>query len=399
MTNSKSMNDLEILLHSGGPKTGSGSIQRFYSKDLPALFSSQGISRTMPFALLSQKPGGVGSANMGKLTNPVMKGIGGGSNQILSEVIVDYHNRRLSNGLPNTLVISAENAGYPALTFAEASRLAELLKEHTIKPIKVVYYVRPLMDLSLSLIAQNIKAAASFKYARSIAKRLTGDHCARKYCYFRHLYGNQVYFYPFGRGLLHGADVRLDFASKISSKELANELQSFAQQVPSSNAKINLPILKILRQLYASFSLDNQNRPPTLFNQFITEGQWEGSSLVHRDLFSSAVIQTLYANALEEAITLQHIGLPQGFEMLDLDGYMQKNENVCDANSYNSCLTEIQLCMLRSMVNGLKHLSPLAPSGLISSIDELAHSSTERPYGVSQCLHDILEATLLIENG
>lgn len=236
-----------IILHAGGPKTGSSSIQRtFHPRN--SQISSQILS-CLPFRMMTR----ISSASDFRPECNQCINLDLIWGKQVDEVSICKWKQDLrrqirgSAGPTETYVFSAERAGAPQIDKLKCSQLAALIESIGLVP-KVIYYARPLLGLCLSLGLQQLKAFAIRPISGRLFSRIgkiSPTHIIDKYTYFRECYPDAIIdFRTFIRCQLEGSDVRLDFAAQLGTPtELLELLGIELLAQPSINESIDLPVL------------------------------------------------------------------------------------------------------------------------------------------------------------
>lgn len=375
-----------ILLHAGGPKTGTSSIQRFFDSRDPSPLS-QDLKDCLPFQLLLSNS----SSNLSKLTHNIFSNNLGSQQSIHRDLILD----QISDaGMQKVSVFSAEHAGFPFLSFVQAHRLYSFLS--CLGDVKVLFYIRNAIDLSLSLYAQNIKAHGIRNTERFFDSFEKGGGALRILLCFYYLYGkDNVKSIFFERNSLYRRDVRLDFAFQLGADSLMQDLAEAALAEPSTNEKIDYQTYRILANLYRRHKILPQERqPPKRFIQFVTVGSWNGLPLCHRDFIDPAQIRRLYNLTLREISECQLIDVEIPGHVKDLDHYLVCPSRVnVRLSDYRTRITLKQLQMLKFLS---RKISARSSNPLLS---EKIGSYIENPESVrvEPLLADVFEASLLAD--
>ena len=301
-----------IILHAGGPKTGTSSIQRTFN---PKNFSINGCDlKNIPFKMLTRRLSAEdfsAECNQGR----AFKHIWGNSidlvmvdewrNDLLSQITRETNHKNIS------YVFSAERAGAPKIDLLKSKQLAEFLC--TIGRVnEVLYYARPLKSLYLALGLQQIKAFAIRPKHRklfAINENISITHITDKYRYFKDLYPDaKINFRVFQRRCLKNSDIRLDFAEQLStSKEMLDKIRLELNKTPNSNKSIDLPVLKILTKLYEDFNVQENTRVSSLFLQFLSLGNWSGQPCTLLDIYTEEQVNIIKTRSQEEIEHLNNI--------------------------------------------------------------------------------------------
>jgi hypothetical protein len=378
----------QIILHAGGPKTGSSSIQEFYNDNTQSLHPKE-HSLDLPFAFLKDGNGN----NLSRLADSIQRGVANEARifAILnSQIAKKSRNREILN------VFSAEHAGNPGLDFLQAYRLSTFLG--TLGSVSVLYYIRPLIDLSLSLYAQGLKASAQLSAEPYLKRFMMGDGGARHILYFNQLYGpDNVQTVPFSRDEFVDGDIRVDFASRLGAKSFIDSIKEAASEVPSINEKIDWPMFMILRKIYISQGLHRGNTPPASFIQFITVGNWNGDRLCHRDLFSPAQIRLLHKLSQDEFCACQALSIKMPGPTKDVAYYLDgKNRKDVNLDDYLISLTEAQHKHLTGICN--KFRRQFSDNNLNATLQKYLQFSKDETFRAVPLLSAILKACIMINN-
>jgi hypothetical protein len=304
-----------IILHAGGPKTGTSSIQRTFHPQKSSI--SQKILSELPFQMLARQSSPADfdpECNQGRNLDLIW-------GKRLDEVLINKwkldlkrQTARNANYSRVSYVFSAERAGAPQLNMRRCKQLAELLTAFG-TVTKVLYYARPLLALSLSLGLQQVKAFAIKPLSGRLFHRIgkiSCTHVVDKYNYFRASYpDSQIDFRVFSKGELDGSDVRLDFAGQLATaKNLLELLRLELLALPSANESIDLPALLIMNKMYNILEIPENTRIPSLFNQFLSLGSWKGPRCSLLDLYTEDQIKFLHAKSLEEIEMIRDMAQP-----------------------------------------------------------------------------------------
>jgi hypothetical protein len=318
-----------LVLHAGGPKTGSGAIQKFYQK---LKKSKSNISDRLEFSFLSDQS----SFNLGKIVNQIFKG----NFRYSLEEFLSVSSGSVPDNC-STLIFSAERAGAPGQSDVRSNNLSRFLK--SLYPVTVLYYVRPTMSLSLSLYLQTCKASGTFN-SNDLIKNLTRNQygVATLVERFNHLYGvENVQIIPFKRELLACQDIRVDFAKRLNSdKDVVEALARVANKTPSPGGQVDFQMLNILKSIYTKNMVTRNNKTPRLFNQFCTDGSWAGDKVIHTDVFTNDEIKALHETSVAEFEKLISLGL-QADPPNDLSYYL-KERKISSSDIYQMYLSEWQ---------------------------------------------------------
>lgn len=363
-----------IILHAGGPKTGSSSIQRVFHPQKSPL--SQSILSDLPFQMLTRQ---AASADFGPKCNQ-----GRNLDLIwgteLNEALINKWKLDLKQQTTESAksgrvvyVFSAERAGAPQLNVRQSKQLAELLISiGTVT--KVLYYVRPLLALSLSLGLQQVKAFAIRPLNGMLFHRIgriSCTHIVDKYKYFKACYpDSQIDFRVFSRSELEGSDVRLDFASQCATPtNLLDRLRLELLSLPSANESIDLPTLRIIAKLYNILVIPENTRIPSLFNQFLSLGSWKGPRCSLLDLYTEDQIRLLHAKSIEEIARLRDMAQASkliwfskladhfSLQLPTLQDCLNRNSVENDLDSYTLKLTSTQRFLLQDAIAILEDVS------------------------------------------
>jgi hypothetical protein len=351
-----------IILHAGGPKTGTSSIQRTFDPQGSPIYQrilSERILSDLPSQMLAPYNQG---RNLDLLWGKQL------DEASINKWKLDLKQQmaRSANSGRVAYVFSAERAGAPQINARRSKQLAELLTSvGTVT--NVLYYARPLLSLSLSLSLQQVKAFAikplSGKLFHRIG-RISCTHIVDKYNFFRECYpDSQIDFRVFRREELEGSDVRLDFASQLATaKNLLELLRPELLALPSANESIDLPALLIMTKMHNILEIPENTRIPPLFNQFLSVGSWKGPRCSLLDLYTEDQIKLLHANSLEEIDSISDmaqasklnwfIKLADHFSLLlpTLQDCLNRNSVENDLDSYTFKLTSTQRFLLQDAI-------------------------------------------------
>ena len=326
---SKMNNITQLVLHAGGPKTGSTAVQMFFKELRQKKIKP---SDQLRFSFLSDKK----TFNLSKVAHQIFTGD--------FRCSLDKFLRTSSGSVPDicsSLIFSAEHAGAPGQSDVRSNNLSRFLK--SLYPVTVLYYVRPTMSLSLSLYLQKCKASGTFN-SNALIKNLTRNQygVATLVERFNHLYGvENVQIIPFKRELLACQDIRVDFAKCLNSdKDVVEALARVAKKTPSPNAQIDLEIFNILKSIYTKNIVTRNNAPPRPFIQFCTSGSWAGDKVIHTDVFTDDEIKVLHETSMAEFEKLISLGLRVD-PPSDLSYYL-KERKITSSDSYQMHLSEEQ---------------------------------------------------------
>lgn len=387
-----------IILHAGGPKTGSGSIQRAFNPQAKEPQIRQSLLDQLGFRFLHSKLNT--SANLGRLHNGLVDAkytdmeINAWRQWLLSQI--------KKSGCHSQYVFSAESAGSPKLRYDRAARLASFI-ESLGTMSHVIYYARPIMSLSLSLGLQNLKAGASQASIGTVA-RIHPNHIVTKYNIFKELYKDaKITFSCFERAKLVGCDIRLDIASRLgSSKQNLKLIKRDLSSVPPANEKIDRPILLIMRRIYGQLLTSESTAVPPIFNMFITMGKWCGPACTHLDLYSPAELEQLYEASIQEISSLKEAGntfgqLAHFFEksLLPKQNYMVSDRDPIDLSSYQFKMTLSQRDAIRKIRSKMRKMS-LTTLPEYRRLSSILSDSHQTEYMALEILPDILTASMKV---
>lgn len=388
-----------IVVHAGGPKTGSGSIQRAFNPRKPQI--SQDLLEKLGFQFLFSKNGI--TSNQGGLVTDISAG------HLSDTEVVEWRQfflsqyGRLTNPESKLFVFSAERMGAPRLTSERSARVAEFI--NTLGIVKqVVYYARPIMPLALSLGLQRAKNGKT--RAIDMMTQVNPQHIVNKHMMFSSGYDQaEINFRRFDRHSLGGSDVRIDIASQLcKSGESISDLEKQLSLVSSANEKIDLPMLLLLKKLYREAGFGEKIKVPQVFINFITMGKWAGLPCTHADLYTSDEIEAMYQLSILEVSSLQSAGTNSSLQRIGdyfqdslrpKDHYMARRGHVNDLDAYSFSLTEAQRNIIRIMLSKMRKLS-LRRSAEFKALLPLESETSGAQYCASEMLPVILRASLLV---
>jgi hypothetical protein len=388
-----------IILHAGGPKTGSGSIQRAFNPQKPQI--SKDLLNNLGFRFFySQK--GI-TSNLGGLVSQLFSGNLSSYEltqwkHAFSEQIRDPINSRSP-----AFVFSSERMGSPHLGEVRSDRVVEFVKslgsvEH------VIYYARPILSLALSLGLQHAKSGKS--QAINSMTKIRDRHIVDKYLMYSSSYEHaQISFCRFDRQALLGGDVRIDIASRISSLgDYFDDLEAQIRMVPPANEKIDLPIFLLLKKIYHEAVFSQGLNVPQLFINFITMGKWAGPPCMLSDLYTSEEIEILHQLSDLEVLALGSAGTNSGFlsladsfrdSLMPKSYYMNSHESAGDLGSYRFKMTGAQRNIIRIMLSKMRKMS-LRQSLEFKILLPIVSDPLDADYCASELLPSILNCALLI---
>lgn len=358
-------NKFQIVLHAGGPKTGSSSIQRCFHPSEPLI--SKSLFDSLPFRLLHRPDSKLDyrpRANQAPFLDFCWQNVSSSTDienwkkHYLCQ-IADISEQPF--GLK--FVFSAERAGAPRLNLFKAQRLALFLE--SIAPVsRVLYYARPFISLCLSLGLQRVKSFAIRPRGGSLFqtfKLVQSNHIVDKYDLLSACYqDSSILFRAFNRNLLAGNDVRVDFATHLNTPdEIVESLCSELSRISFANESIDLPVLILITKIYEDLSIPEKSQVPSFFNQFISVGNWSGPPCSLIDLFSPEEINYMYCKSLEEIAALKsfslkgvnclaHIAEAFSAQLLPKEYYLTTDHRNVDIDSYSFTMTIAQ----RKLVEG-----------------------------------------------
>ena len=388
-----------IILHAGGPKTGSGSIQRAFNPREPQI--SKDLLDKLGFQFLLSRVGN--TSNLGKEVADVTHC------KLSSQQIIELRahflsqiDREINSELPD-LVFSAERIGRPLLSAGQAIRAADFL--NTLGTVKrVIYYSRPIMSLALSLGLQYAKTGRY--HAITEILELSPGHIVDKYLMYSSGYKQaQISFCRFDRQALLGGDVRIDIASRISSLgDYLDDLEAQIRMVLPANEKIDLPILILLKKIYHEAVFSRGLNVPQLFINFITMGKWAGPPCMLLDLYTSEEIEILSQLSDLEVLAISSAGINSDFlkladsfrdSLMPKSYYMNRHEFAGDLGSYRFKMTGAQRNIIRIMLSKMRKMS-LRRSLEFRILLPIVSDPLDSDYYASELLPSILNCALLI---
>lgn len=389
-----------IVLHAGGPKTGSGSVQRAFNPQKPQI--SQTLLEELEFQFLFAKAGI--SANLGGLVGDLSAGRMSTQEMLGWKQHLSSQLSRFNKLDSRAYIFSAEFSGAPRLTHERSARVAYFLDAlGTIR--QVIYYARPLMSLPLSLGLQKAKSGNSHNLYH--IPRIRPSHIVDKYLmYSSHYEKAEISFCCFDRNLLLGNEVRIDFASRLSSSgKCPPNLEAEINLIPSSNEKIDLPILKLITKLYQEAGFGPDSKVPALFINFLTMGRWTGAPCTLLDLYSPEEIEGMYQNSILEISTLRNFtvnsslsGIADFFQesLKSKDYYMVRHTvHSSDLSAYQFRMTDAQRNIIGGICSKMRKMS-LTKLKEFKTLSSIANDTIDACYCAEEILPIVLNAAMCI---
>lgn len=388
-----------IVVHAGGPKTGSGSIQRAFNPQKPQI--SKDLLEKLDFQFLFSKQGI--TSNLGGLVNDLYTG------HLSSYELEQWRQFFFTQfALPfdlksRSFIFSAERMGSPHLTLVRCARAAEFVNSLG-RVTEIIYYGRPLISLALSLGLQKAKSGDTRGIARMI--NVSPRHIVDKYLMYASSYNHaKISFYHFDRQALLGADVRIDIASRICKFDNSlPDLEAQISLIPPANEKVDLPILLILKRLYQENSFRQDSTIPQIFINFITMGKWAGPPCALSDIYTYDEIEALYQISTQELSELRRanfnaslISLADFFHesMKPKDCYITSQAYVDDSEPYGFRLTEAQRNIIHIILSKMRSLR-LRKSAEFKILLPLETDTLDKCHCANELVPIILKAAMLI---
>ncbi len=389
----------QIVLHIGGPKTGTGSIQRAFNPQKPQV--SLDLLDKLGFQFLYSKNNI--SSNLGPLVN-----------NLSSENLTTFEKKewaqsfdlqfdQLKKSQSKSFVFSAERLGDPRINRVSCGRTSEFINSIG-NVIEVIYYSRSIMSIALSLGLQHAKSGKS-KGIRGMTS-IKPTHVVDKYRMYSSEYTSaKMGFYNFERNSLRGGDVRLDIAYRLARYEnYLPQLEAELVALPNANEKIDRSMLSILRSLYHKNGIDDIKKVPPIFVNFITMGKWTGSPCIHSDLYTAEEIKILYQLQNQEISILREFGadsnlgkISKAFEktLKPIDYYMDAEPSKVEIDTYCAEITNAQLTCIRILLSKMRKLS-LRNSQEFKALLSFESDPMSKTFLVTEMLTYVLSASLLV---
>ena len=291
-----------ILLHAGGPKTGTDSIQRCFG--YYAANNFKWIADD--FELL--KPVDFNTSNLSSITHRIEQD----HTQAITISREGFITKqKLSKGFAELnekhYVFSSEQAGRPSLTPDRAKKQYEYLRYYCDQP-RVLYYMRDPMSQCLSLITQIIKEGLD--YHKVLPQFLKGQPNMRNVLTFDALYGtSNVMCVPFDPSKFRNNSILYDFCDRLGMTDDKMNISSFLERFNNTNNSPPLNLLCLLRDIYKRLNMPQNTRMH--FLNALSDVSLAGPKAVLSDFLSSeqiARLSDLYVNEHDE------LGAYLGFE-------------------------------------------------------------------------------------
>lgn len=280
-----------LLLHAGGPKTGTDSIQRFFGYHAANHF--KWIANHFELVKRTDYP----TANLSSFTDRIENHYNQATQTAIETFISKQDIRsQLSAFKDKPLVFSSEQAGRPSLTPMLGKKQYQYLLQYSNNPY-VLYYIRNPLSQCLALLTQSIKAGGGTNNV--LPQFLKCQPNMKNILIFDALYGKaNVICAPFDPINFHKQNILFDFCERIGKVDRITNIDILIQGFKNTNNGLPLVMLRLIQDAYQRVSIPHHSRM-TLLNSFSTI-RFAGRKPLHSDFMSVDQIACLSESATNE---------------------------------------------------------------------------------------------------
>lgn len=378
------MTKTRLILHAGGPKTGSSSIQECFSpmqSNLPI-----DLIGKLGFRLITHQK----TSNLSIITDDLQL-----RRHSLDEygLLVQDVKEQIKQGElqgDTTFVFSSEHAGRPNLKFSEAAQMRKFLGLLAVDS-EVLYYLRPLISFATAYYVQILKECALYpRFGFEILS--SNDIAANRIIHFHHLYSrDRVNVVLFDPTRLFDTDIRIDFIQRITGEPVSRLLKEAVAASEIFNSSISLQLYNILFGLYLEAGLAEPKRPPLSFVNFIDSGKWPGDSITLNDIFDEHQCAFIADQAISEYDSCSYLGIDMPCPGKQ-GPYARRKVEEQEILEYNFVLTQRQREVLEDLMTRLiSHPDKaIARTNQISFIEKMVNSHPLEVYPCLETLRGVL---------
>jgi len=280
-----------LLLHAGCPKSGTDSIQKFFS-----YYARNHFSWVADYFELLQCSD-YESPNLSKLTAKIEHSSDSLEattlHGFISKQTLQRHHPEL---ISKNFIFSSEHAGRSSLTPTLAKKQHHFLQLYSQDP-HVLYYIRNPFDQCLAMIEQNIKEGFNCKDV--LSQFLERKPNMNNILTFDTLYeSSHVLCVPFNRQEFVDGNVILDFCQRIGISDKLVDIEAFVSAFRDTNRWLPLIMLELLQKVNHRVCIPRYSREHLIGS--ISDCSFSGRRSVHSDFMTSEQILCLLKSTRDE---------------------------------------------------------------------------------------------------